>query len=62
MEDGHGRSGRHHEREGGCEVELLLILAVLVCPIVMGGMMFWMMLQMRRGARAGDPPRQDESG
>jgi len=42
-------------------VELLLILAVLVCPIVMGGMMVWMMLQMRRGARAGDPTREDES-
>jgi len=38
-------------------VELLLILAVLVCPIVMGGMM----LQMRREARAGDPTREDES-
>ena len=38
-------------------MELLLILAVLVCPIVMGGMM----IQMRRGARAGDPRREDES-
>ncbi len=42
-------------------MELLLILAVLICPIVMGGMMVWMVLQMRRGARAGDPRRKDES-
>lgn len=38
-------------------MELLLLLAVLACPIVMGGMM----LQMRRGATGGDRPREDES-
>ncbi len=42
-------------------MELLLLLAVLACPIVMGGMMVWMMLQMRRGATGGDRPREDES-
>jgi hypothetical protein len=30
-------------------MELLLVLAILVCPIVMGGMMVWMMLRMRAG-------------
>lgn len=38
-------------------MEILLLLAVLVCPLVMGGMMVWMMRQMR-GAR-GEPPRED---
>jgi len=28
-------------------MEPLLLLAVLICPMVMGGMMLWMMLQMR---------------
>jgi len=28
-------------------MEFLVLLAVLVCPIVMGGMMLWMMLRMR---------------
>jgi hypothetical protein len=27
-----------------------VLLAVLICPIVMGGMMLWMMLRMRRGS------------
>jgi hypothetical protein len=32
-------------------METLLLLAVLICPIVMGAMMVWMTLQMRRHAR-----------
>lgn len=32
-------------------MENLLLLAVLICPIVMGGMMVWMTLQMRRHGR-----------
>ena len=39
-------------------MEVLLLLAVLVCPLVMGGMMFVMWRQMRGGAR-GEPPRED---
>jgi len=41
-------------------MEVLLLLAVLVCPLVMGGMMVWMMRHMRGGA-GGDPPRDDGS-
>jgi len=40
-------------------MELLLILAVLICPLVMGGTMVWMMRQMRGGNRGGDRPRVD---
>ena len=39
-------------------MEYLLLLAVLVCPLVMGGMMVWMALKMRGGAR-GEPPHED---
>ncbi|HUG64232.1 MAG TPA: hypothetical protein VMK83_03365 [Gaiellaceae bacterium] len=39
-------------------MEVLLLLAVLVCPVVMGGMMVWMVRQMRAGAR-GEPPHED---
>ena len=28
-------------------MEFLILLAVLVCPVVMGGMMLWMILRMR---------------
>jgi hypothetical protein len=38
-------------------MEVLVLLAVLVCPIVMGGMMVFMMLRMR-----GHPPRDRENG
>ena len=40
-------------------MEILLLLAVLVCPLVMGGMMVLMMRQMRRGASDGELPRED---
>jgi hypothetical protein len=40
-------------------MELLLLLGLLVCPIVMGGMMVWMMFHMRRGATGGDRLRED---
>ena len=40
-------------------MDLLLILAVLVCPIVMGGMMLVMMRQMRGGAPGPDRPSED---
>jgi hypothetical protein len=39
-------------------MEVLLLLAVLVCPLVMGGMMVWMVRQMR-GATRGEPPHED---
>jgi len=32
-------------------MEALFLLALLICPIVMGGMMLWMMLRMRGHAR-----------
>ena len=38
-------------------MEFLVLLAVLVCPIVMGGMMLLMMRQMRGHARR---DREDE--
>jgi hypothetical protein len=40
-------------------MELLLLLAVLICPLVMGGTMVWMLRQMRRGAVDGDRPGED---
>jgi hypothetical protein len=43
-------------------MELLLLLAVLACPIVMGGTMLVMMRQMRGGDRSGGWPREDDSG
>jgi hypothetical protein len=39
-------------------MEVFLLLAVLVCPLVMSGMMVWMMRQMRSGAH-GEPPHED---
>jgi hypothetical protein len=39
-------------------MEVLLLLAVLLCPLVMGGTMVWMIRQMRGGARA-EPPHED---
>jgi len=36
-------------------MEPWLLLAVLICPVVMGGMMLWMMLRMR-----GHAPRDRE--
>lgn len=38
-------------------MDTLLLLAVLVCPVVMGGAMVWMTLQMRRQGRR---DREDE--
>lgn len=40
-------------------MELVLLLAVLICPIVMGGMMVWMWRQMRSGASRGDQTRDE---
>lgn len=45
---------------GGEEMELLLLLAVLVCPLVMAGMMVWMMLQMRGPKPGGDRACKEE--
>lgn len=36
-------------------MEVLFLLAVLVCPLVMGGMMFVMWRQMRGGAHDETP-------
>jgi hypothetical protein len=41
-------------------MEVVLLLAVLVCPLVMGVMTVLMMRQMRGGA-GGEPPRDDGS-
>ena len=43
-------------------MELLLVLVVLICPLVMGGTMVWMMRQIRGGATGGDRPREDGPG
>ncbi|MGI8886221.1 MAG: hypothetical protein ACR2G9_04825 [Gaiellaceae bacterium] len=43
-------------------MELLPIPAVLICPLVLGGTMVWMMRQMRGGNRGGDRPREDGPG
>lgn len=40
-------------------MEVLLLLAVLVCPIVMGGMMVAMIRHMRGGATDRDRPSGD---
>ena len=37
-----------------------LLLAVLICPIVMGGMMLWMMRQMRSGGSGADRTPEDD--
>ncbi len=42
-------------------MEPWVFLAILICPIVMGGMMLWMMRQMRgRSSRDDDGPGADE--
>ena len=41
-------------------MEFLVLLAVLVCPIVMGGMMLWMMRQMRSGGSGADRTPEDD--
>ena len=41
-------------------MEFLVLLAVLVCPIVMGGMMLWMMFRMRRGSSGADRTHEDD--
>ena len=38
--------------------QLWLLVAILVCPLVMGGMMIWMM----RGQRHGHPEREAVRG
>jgi len=38
-------------------MEPLVLLAVLICPVVMGGMMLWMMFRTRGHARR---DRKDE--
>lgn len=39
-------------------MELSWLVAVLACPAIMGGMMFWMMREMRRDRAASK--RRDE--
>jgi hypothetical protein len=41
-------------------MELLLLLGVLLCPLVMGGTMVWMMRRMGTGTRA-DHERGEDS-
>lgn len=41
-------------------MELLVLLGVLVCPLVMGGMMVWMMLQHRGRPADRDHAREKE--
>ena len=42
-------------------MEPWLLLAVLICPIVMGGMMMlWMMFRMRRGSSGADRTHEDD--
>jgi hypothetical protein len=42
-------------------VELLLLLAVLLCPLVMGGAMVWMMRRMGSGTTGADHGRGEDS-
>lgn len=43
-------------------MEGLVLLAVLVCPIVMGGLMIWMIRSMRRGMHTSEGSKvRDES-
>jgi hypothetical protein len=42
-------------------MELLLLLAVLVCPLVMGGMMLWMMRRMGSGGAGVDDRRGEDT-
>lgn len=39
-------------------MEPLALLAVLICPIVMGGLMLWMMLRTRR--RSSQSPKEGQ--
>ena len=41
-------------------MEFLVLLAVLICPIVMGGMMVFMMLRMRSGGSGADRTHKDD--
>ena len=41
-------------------MEPLVLLAVLLCPIVMGGMMLWMMFRMRSGSSGADRTQDDD--
>lgn len=34
-------------------MEALVLLGILICPIVVGGMMVWMILRMRGGSARG---------
>lgn len=36
-------------------MEVILLLAVLACPIVMGSTMIWMMRSMKHGAGRSEP-------
>lgn len=38
-------------------MEAIWLLAVLACPVVMGGSMIWMMRSMRRHAARSDPDK-----
>lgn len=59
MDDSLDAVTRPRARRGGEEMELVLLFAVLICPIVMGGMMVWMWRQMRSGASRGDQTRDE---
>ena len=41
-------------------MEPLVLLVVLICPIVMGGMMLWMMFRMRRGSSDAGRAHEDD--
>jgi hypothetical protein len=41
-------------------MEPLVLLAVLICPIVMGGMMLWMMFRMRSGRSGADRAHEED--
>jgi hypothetical protein len=41
-------------------MEFWWLLAVLICPIVMGGMMLWMMRGMRSGRSGADRTHEDD--
>jgi hypothetical protein len=40
-------------------MEFVALLALLACPLVMGGMMVWMMRRGRMGASGGDRAGED---
>jgi hypothetical protein len=41
-------------------VEILMLLAILLCPIVMGGMMVWMMRRMGTGTSGAEPGQRKD--